>query len=81
MQLADIKAQTGRWWNAAGQRNFRSAMVTAKQQNELLARLGFDTAELGQGGEQLATRAVYGLVAKKLLRIHRAGGAPSVRFA
>lgn len=81
MQLADIKAQTGRWWNAAGQKNFRSAMVTAKQQNELLARLGFDTAELGQGGEQLATRAVYGLVVKKLLRIHRAGGAPSVRFA
>ena len=33
------------------------------------------------GGDTLGSRAVYGLVAKKLLRIHRAGGAATIRFA
>ena len=49
--------------------------------NQLIQQLGIDAADLDQTGDALATRAVYGLVAKKLLRIQRTGGAANVRFA
>lgn len=80
MKLTDIKTTTGRWWLQVGQKSFRAA-AAAPHTRGPASRLGFDTTELEQSGDQLATRAVYGLVAKKLLRIHRAGGAPNIRFA
>ena len=53
----------------------------AERRNQLIQQLGIDAADLDQTGDALATRAVYGLVAKKLLRIQRTGGAANVRFA
>lgn len=81
LSLPLIKSFSDKWWKQEGQAHVRAALADASSRNDLVASLGLDTTDLEQSGDALATRAVYGLVAKKLLRIQRTGGAASVRFA
>ena len=80
LALPLIKSYSDKWWRQEGQAHVRAGL-DASTRNALVASLGIDTADLEQTGDALATRAVYGLVAKKLLRIQRTGGAANVRFA
>lgn len=80
LALADIKRVSETWWSRHGRAAFMEA-AGGEPPNDVIRRVGYDTAGNTHTGSQLATTAVYGLVAKKLLRIHRSGGAPSVRFS
>ncbi|WFD29010.1 hypothetical protein MSPP1_000014 [Malassezia sp. CBS 17886] len=81
LTLPQIKAATRAWWQEQGQAAFQGALQTQEGLNELVQHTGLDRADVEQTGDVLASRAVYGLVAKKLLRIRRAGGAANVEFA
>ena len=80
LALADIKRVSETWWTKHGRNVF---MENAGRQppNDVIKHAGYDTIGHDHSGSQLVTTAVYSLVAKKLLRINRAGGAPSVRFS
>lgn len=80
LALADIKRVSETWWSKHGRAAFMEA-AGGEPPNDVIRRAGYDTTGNTHTGSQLATTAVYGLVAKKLLRIHRSGGAPSVRFS
>lgn len=76
-----IKSYSDNWWKQEGQDQVRAGVKEPATRNPLVQQLGIDASDLEQTGDALATRAVYGLVAKKILRIQRAGGAANVRFA
>lgn len=81
LSLPLIKSYSDKWWKQEGQATIRAGIQDMSTRNQLIQQLGIDAADLDQTGDALATRAVYGLVAKKLLRIQRTGGAANVRFA
>ncbi|KAL4398759.1 hypothetical protein ACI68E_004156 [Malassezia pachydermatis] len=81
LSLPAIKTFSEKWWKQQGQPDLQAAQAQPATRNTLVQHVGLDATEGEQTGEALATRAVYGLVAKKLLRIQRAGGAANVRFA
>lgn len=80
LEFASIKNEAGEWWE--GERG-RAGFVAAGSGVAGAGGAGGMAGTEGweEKGDQLATKAVYGLVAKKLLRIKRAGGAASVGFA
>lgn len=81
LTLPTIKALSETWWRQQGQAALQAAMRAPTSCSALVQQVGLDPTDVEQAGDALATRAVYGLVAKKVLRIQRAGGAPSVGFA
>lgn len=81
LPLPMIKSYSDNWWKQEGQDQVRAGVKEPATRNPLVQQLGIDASDLEQTGDALATRAVYGLVAKKILRIQRAGGAANVRFA
>ena len=82
LTLPTIKTLTDPWWRQRGQDVFRATAATPSLSHaEAVRQAGLDGSEVDMGGDTLGSRAVYGLVAKKLLRIHRAGGAATIRFA
>lgn len=81
LTLPTIKALCETWWRQQGQAALQAAVRAPTTRSALVQQVGLDPTDMDQGGDALATRAVYGLVAKKVLRIQRAGGAPSVGFA
>lgn len=82
LTLPTIKTLTDSWWRQRGQDVFRATAATPSLSHaEAVRQAGLDASEVDMGGDTLGSRAVYGLVAKKLLRIHRAGGAATIRFA
>ena len=82
LTLPTIKTLTDSWWRQRGQDVFRATSATpALSHAEAVRQAGLDASEVEMGGDTLGSRAVYGLVAKKLLRIHRAGGAATIQFA
>lgn len=81
LSLPSIKALSDTWWRQQGQAALQAAVREPASCSALVQQVGFDPTDMEQTGDALATRAVYGLVAKKVLRIQRAGGAPSVSFA
>ncbi|WFC94596.1 hypothetical protein MBRA1_001229 [Malassezia brasiliensis] len=82
LTLPTIKTLTESWWRQRGQDVFRATSATpALSHADTIRQAGLDASEVETGGDTLGSRAVYGLVAKKLLRIHRAGGAATIQFA
>lgn len=81
LTLPNIKTLTDSWWRQRGQGIFRATATSPALAVEPIRHVGLDMAEVELGGDALGSRAVYGLVAKKILRIHRAGGAATIRFA
>lgn len=81
LTLPTIKALCETWWRQQGQAALQAAVRTPTTCSALVQQVGLDPTDIEQAGDALATRAVYGLVAKKVLRIQRAGGAPNVGFA
>lgn len=81
LPLAQIKAMSDTWWAKQGRAQWLATRDAPASATSAVQHAGWDAADAEQGGDALATRAVYALVAKKVLRIQRAGGAPAVRFA
>lgn len=81
LTLASVKTLTESWWRQRGQAIFRTTAATPELADEPIKHLGLDAGEVDQKGDVLGSRAVYGLVSKKILRIHRVGGAAAFRFA
>ncbi|KAK0550480.1 hypothetical protein OC845_002630 [Tilletia horrida] len=80
VEFAALKLRTDEWWGTQG----REEYLGAKARLGGSGSAGSSDASGGEAsmrGEQLATKAVYALVAKRLLRIRRAGGSAAVGFA
>ncbi|PWN49585.1 hypothetical protein IE53DRAFT_411511 [Violaceomyces palustris] len=91
LEMNEIKALTNTWWEAKGRNSFVKAIRALRgkggggrggEEEEGNSSEEEEEIEEGkEGGEQLATKAVYSLVAKKLLRLRRTGGLAPVSFA
>ncbi|KAE8186455.1 hypothetical protein CF328_g7226 [Tilletia controversa] len=93
VEFAALKTKTDEWWDAQRE-NFRTARQAVlklsrhQQASPATAAAAACAAvqanvekEEGWRGDSLATKAVYALVAKRLLRIRRAGGFAAVGFS
>ncbi|KAK0524410.1 hypothetical protein OC834_005553 [Tilletia horrida] len=94
VEFAALKARADEWWETTRPEYARaresivgragagaSGRAEAKRAAEVVRAAGLAEAEEKSRGESLATKAVYALVAKRLLRIRRAGGSAAVGFA
>lgn len=81
LPLLAIKSYTDKWWTQCGRAEMQAAAAAPATLTEPLKSLGLDLSDIHQPCENLARTAVYGLMAKKLLRIRHAGGTATVHFA
>lgn len=74
VEFDHLKLSAGNWWDFEGRAQLRSLLEPHLSPDEI-------QRELDHSGESLATRAVYGLQAKKLLMVRRKAGKSPVGFS